>query len=327
MSAFRTSNPDDDNYVEFVIYQFIQKSKLKLEFVGYDFSSKKAFKKATDMDVLIKFLESSEFKTYNFEVLNLRNNSISLEYLSLILKYLNENPFITTLNLSRNYLEMSEFKLKLYPLIRHYFSVNTTLKVLDLSKTTILTIKCWDNEDNYDYDYDYPFMFIIEIMNAIKSNPNSSIEELNLSDNDINEEGLLAISKMLETNKSLKKLNLSHSKFNGSLKILGKSLLLNETLLSLNIYNIFESNTFSSKELINFGSIIENNFTLQEIDYFKSIYENDFIDIILERNIKLVKSKEKFMNFMLTIRKQNIKKRIFPVELYDLIFSEFILTF
>ena len=340
MSVFLTHNSykdkdDNYNYVESVIKQFIEelkiskkikekvgyykKEELKLKFLDYDFS----LNKKIGINVLIKFLKNDEFKNFNFDTIDLKGNFIDSENLSLILEYLNENPFITKLNLSRNYLAINELKLKLYPSISHYFNVNTTLKVLDLSKTTSRLSLTYD-VDEYSKT---KFMFIIEIMNAIKSNPNSSIEEINLSDNEIDEKCIYAISKMLETNKSLKKLDLSHNKFNGSLEILGKSLLLNQTLEDLNIYNIFNSNVFSNEELINFGFIIFNNYSLQEIYYLESFFENKIINIICKRNKKLVKSKEKMMNFMLAVRKQQIKKRIFPVELYDLIFSEYILTF
>ena len=341
MSVFQTSNScenEEDNYVKFLIKTFTQelkiskkikekhghhtKEELKLKFLNYDFSSNKLI----GINVLIKFLKNEELKTYDFDTIDLKDSSINLEYLSVILKYLNENPFITKLNLSRNYLGINELKLKLYPSISHYFSVNTTLKVLDLSKTTIQLSYIDYSIGNDEYSKQ-KFMFIIEIMNAIKSNPNSSIEEINLSDNEIDKKCIYAISEMLETNKSLKKLDLSHNKFNGSLEILGKSLLLNQTLENLNIYNIFNSNIFSNEELINFGFIIFNNYSLQEIYYLESFFENKIINIICKRNKKLVKSKEKIMNFMLAVRKQQTKKRIFPVELYDLIFSEYILTF
>ena len=172
-------------------------------------------------------------------------------------------------------------------------------------------------------------------MDAIKSNPHTSLTEINLSHNDINKSCIYSIARMLETNTSLRKLNLSSTPISiqlsyddsllpSSLEILGQSLLLNQTLCVLDISNSF------CGELEKFSSIIEHNYTLVEINYENSFdikIKIDILDDICERNQKLVKSKEKLMNFILTIRKQEIKKRIFPVELYDLIFSEYILTF
>ena len=362
-SRYKLIDPQKSNYVELVINEFIgklsthkfikevrekigsKKEELELKFLYSSLSRRKE----VGIDVLIKFLKSDEFKTYDFDSLNLSGNSITLESLSLILGYLKENPFITKLNLSHNSLGIG--KLKLYPIIYDYFSVNITLKVLDLSFNHIGSIdydsdEFDDFEDEFGVDFEdefsddfedrfdeYPkkklkYKYITDIMNAIKSNPNCGIEEINLSFNEIEEKCMYAISKMLETNKSLKKLDLSHNKLMGSLEILGNSLSMNYTLESLNIsYGLF-----SNEKFISFGSIIKNNYSLQEI-YYNDYYcddktiENKIINTICKRNKKLVKSKEKMMNFMLAVRKQQIKKRIFPVELYDLIFSEYILTF
>ena len=130
------------------------------------------------------------------------------------------------------------------------------------------------------------YKFIILIINAIESNPNSAIEMIDLSYNNIEEKCIHAISKMLETNKSLKKLDLSFANLKIAYKIL---------------------------------------YPMENIIFNQP--HTHILDTICERNQKLVKSKEKLMNFILTIRKQEIKKRIFLVELYDLIFSEYILTF
>jgi len=51
------------------------------------------------INAFINFLKNDEFKTYNFYSLNLAGNLINFEELSLILPYLNTNPFITKLNL------------------------------------------------------------------------------------------------------------------------------------------------------------------------------------------------------------------------------------
>ena len=352
-SRFKLIDPENSNYVELVINEFIgklsthkfikeirekigsKKEELELKFLYSSLSRKKEI----GINVLIKFLENEEFKTYDFDTLDLSDNLINLESLSLILKYLKENPFITKLNLSHNSLGI--VKLKLYPQIFDYFSINTTLKVLDLSFNKINSMDYnynynYSSDDEFDvelYEYQNPnkkirYKYIINIMNAIKSNPNCAIEEINLSFNEIEEKCMYAISKMLETNKSLKKLDLSHNKLMGSLEILGNSLSMNYTLESLNIsYGLF-----SNEKFISFGSIIKNNYSLQEI-YYNDYYcddrtiENKIINTICKRNKKLVKSKEKMMNFMLAVQKQQTKKRIFPVELYDLIFSEYILTF
>lgn len=322
-------DPENYNYVELVIdqfkrqlssHKFIKKlrkeigkkqEELELKFLYSSLSRKKE----VGMDVLISFLKSDEFKTYDFDILDLSNNSINLEKISSILKYLKVNPFITNLDLSANCLGSNNDKLKLYPSIQDYFSFNTTLKVLNLS----FNGQCLDTKS---------YKFIILIINAIESNPNSAIEMIDLSYNNIEEKCIHAISKMLETNKSLKKLDLSFANLKIAYKILGKSLLENQTLEFLNISYC----SLEIEDLISFGHIIENNFTLTEILYpMENIIFNQhhthILDTICERNQKLVKSKEKLMNFILTIRKQEIKKRIFLVELYDLIFSEYILTF
>jgi len=171
------------------------------------------------------------------------------------------------------------------------------------------------------------------IMNAIKSNPHTALTEIDLQGNNIDKSCMYSIARMLETNTSLKKLDLSCNTLSSdlynkisptSLEILGKSLLLNQTLCHLDI-------SFSScliQEYEQFGSIIQNNYTLLFVNYQKPRkIKIDIIDDICTRNQKLIKSKEKFMNFILTIRKQQKKRRIFLVELYDLIFSEYILTF
>jgi hypothetical protein len=366
-SRFKLIDPQKSNYVELVINEFIgklsthkfikevrekiggKKEELELKFLYSSLSRRKE----VGINVLIKFLKSKEFKTYDFDTLNLSDNSITLESLSLILGYLKENPFITKLNLSHNSLGIVNSRLKLYPQIFDYFSVNTTLKVLDLSLNEI-EFGDYSNDDEFDEELDdefydefydefneefdeeldeYPnkkkgYKYIIDIMNAIKSNSNCAIEEINLSFNGIEEKCMCAISKMLETNKSLKKLDLSHNKLMGSLEILGNSLLLNHTIESLNI----SYGSFLNENFISFLSIIKNNYSLQEI-YYNDYYcddktiETEKINTICERNKKLVKSKGKMMNFMLAVQKQQTKKRIFPVELFDLIFSEYILLF
>jgi len=355
MSLSYKLDPKEYHYVELFIDQFkhqlvlhkfikelrkeigLTKKELELKFL-YSCLSRN---KEVGMDVLIAFLKSDKFKTYDFDSLNLKSNLITFEKLSLIIKYLNENPFITKLNLSSNCLGSYNDKLKLYPEISHYFSVNTTLKVLDLSFNMIGSINYddyYDEDGNFHLDDDENENYDIQsLMDAIKSNPHTSLTEINLSHNDINKSCIYSIARMLETNTSLKKLNLSSTPISiplsyddsllpSSLEILGQSLLLNQTLCVLDISNSF----YKISELKKFSSIIEHNYTLVEINYEQRFDINikiDIIDDICTRNQKLIQSKEKFMNFILTIRKQNIKKRIFPVELYDLIFSEFILTF
>ena len=362
-SRSKLIDPQNSNYVELVINEFIgklsthkfikevrekigsKKEELELKFLYSSLSRRKE----VGINVLIKFLKNEEFKTYDFNTLNLSDNLITLESLSLILGYLKENPFITKLNLSHNSLGIVNSRLKLYPQIFDYFSVNTTLKVLDLSLNEI-EFRDYSIDDEFDDEFDeelddefydefdekldeYPnkkkgYKYIIDIMNAIKSNPNCAIEEINLSFNGIKKEGIYSISKMLETNKSLKKLDLSHNKLMDSLEILGNSLLMNYTIESLNI----SYGSFSNENFISFLSIIKNNYSLQEIYYNYYYCDNktiktEKINTICERNKKLVKSKGKMMNFMLAVQKQETKKRIFPVELFDLIFSEYILTF
>ena len=354
-SRFKLIDPEKSNYVELVIDEFkmklathkfikevkekigSKKEELELKFLYSSLSRRKE----VGINVLIKFLKSDEFKTYDFDTLNLSDNLITFEKLSLIIKYLNENPFITKLNLSSNCLGSYNDKLKLYPEISHYFSVNTTLKVLDLSFNMIGSINYndyYDEDGNFHLDDDENENYDIKsLMDAIKSNPHTSLTEINLSHNDINKSCIYSIARMLETNTSLRKLNLSSTPISiqlsyddsllpSSLEILGQSLLLNQTLCVLDISNSF----YEISELEKFSSIIEHNYTLVEINYEQRFDINikiDIIDDICTRNQKLIKSKEKLMNFILTIRKQEIKKRIFPVELYDLIFSEYILTF
>ena len=354
-SRFKLIDPEKSNYVELVIDEFkmklathkfikevrekigSKKEELELKFLYSSLSRKKE----VGINVLIKFLKSPEFKTYDFDILDLSNNLITFEKLSLIIKYLNENPFITKLNLSSNCLGSNNDKLKLYPSIQDYFSVNTTLKVLDLSFNMIGSINYddyYDEDGNYYLDEDEDENYDIKsLMDAIKSNPYTSLTEINLTHNEINKSCIYSIARMLETNTSLKKLNLSYNPLSiplsyddsllpSSLEILGQSLLLNRTLCVLDISNSF----YEISELEKFSSIIEHNYTLVEINYEQRFDINikiDIIDDICTRNQKLIQSKEKFMNFMLAIRRQEIKKRIFLVELYDLIFSEYILTF
>jgi len=287
------------------------------------------------INAFINFLKNDEFKTYDFYSLKLTGNSINFEELSLILPYLNTNPFITKLDLSGN--SCGHYQDKFGQEIFDYFSVNTTLKVLDLSLNYIGNIdRCnhCGNECNYDNENtkDEENYNIMYIMNGIKSNPHTALIEIDLSYNNIDKSCMYSIARMLETNTSLKKLDLSNNILSRglydeisptSLEILGKSLLLNQTLCHLDI----SISCCLIEEYERFGSIIQNNYTLLFVNYQKPhIIKIDILDDFCARNQKLIKSKEKFMNFILTIRKQQ-KKRLFLVELYDLIFSEFILTF
>jgi len=219
----------------------------------------------------IELLQDSLIANITLTDLDLSLNSWGLRSGSALYNILSKNTTLKKLNLSRNSSKGIDCKQIVKGLEK-----NNTLISLNLSQIISKHSKETGNE----------------LANVIKSN--SSLTELDLSENRINSTGYNSVARGLKKNTSLKMLNLKYNavkseedKENSALLNIFESLKDNTSLTNLDLGAI---NVYA-KGVIQLALSLKNNTSLTTLNQLtlKSCEEKNEIEKILERNIELKK--------------------------------------
>ena len=219
------------------------------------------------------------------QTLNISQNKISDDGAVAISECLKYNSTLQELNMSHNKISNNEFAKALH--------MNTTLQLLDISHNKLsddeaLTLSNHLKGKSKLYqlkmsvnDIDLDINFIVRSLNACHkfclekfSNTeailvskflyyNTNILKLDISYNDISDDGAVAISECLKNNNTLQELNMSQNKVSdyGIINI-GKALQINITLQILDISHNFLSNDGA----VAIGECLTKSNTLQELN-------------------------------------------------------------
>ena len=170
--------------------------------------------------------------------LNLSNNNIGKEECRLISELLRTNTSITELDLSKNMIEEKGIK-KLLEGIEFIF----TLKKINLSD---------NNFNGYIEEFSEYLCY------------NETIEELDLSGNFLNEDGIFLVSQSLITNKKIKIMKLSDNRIgNYGMKYISESLKINKVIEEIDL----SSNRIDEEGAEYLSEMLESNDTLNLIDF------------------------------------------------------------